>query len=149
MKAAFFGHSDTMADERLRARLYEVIVRCAQMGVDEFLLGEYGGFDLAAAGQVKRAKAAQPQIRSVLVLAYLDRTVDLTLYDESVYPPLEEVPKRFAIVKRNEWMAREADIIICYVKHSFGGAAKAVAAARRKGKIVYNLAEMESTEGNK
>jgi hypothetical protein len=61
------------------------------------------------------------------------------LYDISVYPPLEGVPLRFAISKRNEWMARKSDLVIAYVKHNFGGAYKAVEFAKRNGKRIINV----------
>ena len=63
------------------------------------------------------------------------------LYDEAIYPPLEDVLPRFAIVKRNEWMVRQADLVLAYVVVSFGGAAKTLEYARRKGKPVCNLAQ--------
>ena len=46
----------------------------------------------------------------------------LGLYDESIYPPIENVPPKFAIAKRNEWMMTNADFIIVYVKYNRGGA---------------------------
>ena len=61
-------------------------------------------------------------------------------YDETVYPPLESVPKRYAISRRNEWMVRESDIVVAYVIRGFGGAAKTLEFAQRKKKriIAYN-----------
>ena len=63
------------------------------------------------------------------------------LFDSIVYPPLEAVPLKFAIIKRNEWMIREADLVITYISHSFGGAYKSMRYAQRKKKRVINLAE--------
>ena len=61
-------------------------------------------------------------------------------YDETVYPPLESVPKRYAISRRNEWMVRESDIVIAYVIRGFGGAAKTLEYAQRKKKriVIFN-----------
>lgn len=56
-----------------------------------------------------------PQIRLILVLPYLNSTMITDGYDETVYPPLETVPPRFAIVRRNEWMVRESDSVVAYV----------------------------------
>lgn len=62
---------------------------------------------------------------------------------ETLYPDgLEKVPKRFAIDWRNKWMVQQSDYVISYVCHSFGGAAKYMELAKRKKKIVYNLANL-------
>lgn len=110
-------------------------------GADDFLLGGYGGFDQYAASVVRELKQSYPHIRSTLVLSYLDRKVDATKYDCTTYPPLEKVPKRFAISKRNEWMVNEADTVVAYVTHDWGGAATTLAYARRKKKEIISYAE--------
>lgn len=76
-------------------------------------------------------KKRYSHIRVILVLAYLDKSFDEVdkkfnkqTYDEIIYPPLESVPKRYAIVARNKWMVDRSDYIIFYVNCSFGGAVK-------------------------
>ena len=69
--------------------------------------------------------------------------MDEKLYDTVIYPPLETIPPRVAIVKRNEWMIQKADFIIAYVKHTYGGAYKALQYARKKKKSIINLAEKD------
>lgn len=71
------------------------------------------------------------------MLPYLNSSMMTVGYDETVYPPLESVPKRFAISRRNEWMVRESDIVVAYVTHSWGGAAKTLEYARRKKKQIF------------
>ena len=39
-----------------------------------------------------------------------------------IYPELDNVPLRFAISKRNKWMVEQADIVIAYITHTYGGA---------------------------
>ena len=93
---------------------------------------------MLAAAVVRAKKARYTQIRSVLVLPYLDREYDASAYNETVYPPLENVPKRYAISKRNEYMVDMADIVIAYVVYSLGGAFKTLEyAKRRQKKIVH------------
>ena len=61
---------------------------------------------------------------------------------ETVFPAgLENVPPRFAIDRRNHWMLRQAEVVVVYVAHTFGGAAKFAAKAERQGKTVINLAD--------
>ena len=64
-------------------------------------------------------------------------------YDESLYPPLENVPKRYAISKRNEFMVDNADIVIAYVVFGFGGASKTLRYAEKKRKrtICFSIQE--------
>ena len=73
---------------------------------------------------MRRQKAVYPHITAILVLAYLNRETDTSRYDDTTYPPLENVPPRYAIVRRNEWMVRESDVVISGVTHGWGGAAK-------------------------
>ena len=67
--------------------------------------------------------------------------MDKNLYDSTVYPPLENIPQKFAISKRNEWMINQADLIIAYVSHTYGGAYRSLEYARRKKKSIINLAK--------
>ena len=137
----FCGHNEAAIGEEIRQRLYCAVEQEIQNGADLFYLGGYGHFDRMAAGVVWELKKKYPHIKSVLVLAYLNREVDMRYYDETTYPPLENTPPRYAISKRNEWMAARADTVIAYVTHGWGGAAQMLRAAKRKRKRVMNLAE--------
>ena len=137
----FFGHNEIGIGADIRARLYSVVEQEIQNGADIFYLGGYGHFDTMAAKTVWELKKKYSHIRSVLVLAYLNREVDMKYYDETTYPPLENVPLRYAISKRNEWMVTQADTIIAYVTHGWGGAAQTLQYARRKHKRIINLGE--------
>ena len=108
-------------------------------GAATFYLGGYGDFDSLAAAAVRRQKAVYPHITAILVLAYLNRETDTSRYDDTTYPPLENVPPRYAIVRRNEWMVRESDVVISGVTHGWGGAAKTLDYARRKQKIIFQF----------
>ena len=107
-----------------------------------------GGFDQFAAASVWDMKTKYPDITSVLVLPYLDRKMNADHYDYTTYPPLEEVPRRFAISKRNEWLVDKSDVVIAYVTHDWGGAAVTLDYARRKKKAVLNYADAEARYSN-
>ena len=102
-------------------------------------LGGYGGFDRLAASVVRQKQKANPSVQAVLIIPYLNRQYDESGYDYTLFPPLESVPPRYAIRKRNEWMVAQADIVIAYVTHGWGGAAKTLeyARAKRKAVILY------------
>ena len=134
----FCGHADFYGAEDVKAWLKETVEGLIRRGADDFLLGGYGGFDQCAASVVWELKKRYPAIRSTLVLPYLDRKVDATKYDATLYPSLEKVPRRFAISKRNEYMVHEADVVVAYVTHDWGGAATTLAYAKRKKKEIIN-----------
>ena len=136
MTVTFCGHRDVPEPEVVKAWLNETIEELIDEGADRFLLGGYGQFDSLAAAVVRKQKERHPAIRSVLVLPYLDRKYDISLYDESIYPPLETVPKRYAISRRNEYMIDAADCVIAFVTHDFGGAFTSLCYAQRKHKRI-------------
>lgn len=134
----FCGHRDFYGDDAVMRWLRDTVEKLIRRGADDFLLGGCGGFDQCAASVVWELKKQYPAIRSTLVLPYLDRKVDATKYDATLYPSLEKVPRRFAISKRNEYMVNEADIVVAYVTHDWGGAATTLAYAKRKKKEIIN-----------
>ena len=59
-------------------------------------------------------------------------------YDSTVYPPLETVPRRFAISHRNRWMVETSDVVVAYVLHDWGGAAATLRCAKQKKKQIIS-----------
>ena len=72
------------------------------------------------------------------VLAYLPKGND-TIPDSILPEGIELVHPRYAISWRNQWMIERSVYVIAYVTHNFGGAARFVDEAKRKGKTVINL----------
>ncbi len=135
MIVTFAGHGDIVYSDEVRGWLYSKVEQLIERGAGTFYLGGYGNFDSMAASVVNELKEKYPSIESILVTPYIDRAATY-LYDASVYPTLENVPKRFAIIKRNEWMVDKADVLIAYVTRSFGGAYKMLSYAKRKKKEI-------------
>lgn len=144
---SLFGHSDFWSSADLECRIKSEIIDCVEnRNLTEFLLGGYGGYDITCAKYIRELKTIYPQIKSYLVLAYLDKKFDeydkdyiKKTFDDIIYPPIENVPKRFAISKRNEWMIDNSDYVIFYVNHSWGGASKMLEYATRKKKDYINF----------
>jgi hypothetical protein len=78
-----------------------------------------------------------------VVLAYLPtKKSEYDDYSNTILPEgIETVPKRFAISYRNKWMIKQADVVVTYVTHNFGGASQFKALAERQGKMVIELSE--------
>ena len=145
MTVTFCGHSDVADAAAVQVWLDETITQLCHRGARRFLLGGYGHFDRMAAAAVWQAKTSFPEISSVLVLPYINKKADMTFYDYSLYPSLESVPKRYAILKRNQSMVDEADIVVAYVLHDWGGAVKTLDYAMRKGKTVIRFGDTKLT----
>lgn len=89
-------------------------------GIRAFILGNRGNFDSYAATAIISLKQKYRDISLILLLAYHpgERPFELPDgFDTSFYPPLENVPRRYAIARANKYMIDTADSIICYVKY--------------------------------
>ena len=142
----FFGHADspTNIKKEIQKVIEDLIL---QKGVNTFYVGTNGNFDRMVQSVLIDLKKQYPNLECCTVLAYIPGIkpeFDIGYEKlESLYPDgLEKVPKRFAIDWRNKWMVQQSDYVISYVRHSFGGAAKYMELAKRKKKIVYNLANL-------
>ena len=144
MKITFFGHSDFCSYEKYKETTLKLIENLVLYTDVEFLLGMHGGFDGFAYSVCSEYRKTHERARLTFVTPYiLEKPLDLSFkFDEIVYPELERVPKRFAITHRNRWMVENADAVIVYVKHSWGGAYQAYKYAERKRKSVFNLTQI-------
>ena len=142
MICCLFGHKDTPSSiyPELEVKIKYVIEHEA---VDYFLVGNNGSFDSMALSILRNIVHEYPGVSFHIVLAYMPMvckpdwpySVAETLYPEG----LESVHPRYAIAWRNSWMVQTADIVLCYIKHDWGGAARYVALAQKKKKRVINI----------
>ena len=144
MVCSFFGHKD--APYSLYPKIKEYTEKLIlQHNIESFMVGNQGGFDSMVLKALRELKQTYSHICYNVVLAYMPtQKQECELYDpsETFLPEgIETVPKRFAISWRNKWMVRESDLILCYITHSWGGAAQYVEYAKRQGKEVINLSE--------
>lgn len=105
-----------------------------QEDVKCFYIGNHGAFDRMALAVLKRLKTQYPSIEVYVVLAYMPgKKEEFLLADEpdTIYPEgLEFVPRRFAITHRNRWTVDQADYVVAYVDHGYGGAAQTLRYAK-------------------
>lgn len=136
----FFGHRDcpdTVIPE-LQALIEHLI---EQQGVDVFYVGNQGHFDACVRSVLRRLSKKYPQIRYYVVLAYLPvEKRENTDFSDTLFPEgMELIHPRFAIDRRNKWMAEQSRYVVCYLRRPWGGAAQYVKMAEQKGKTVYRL----------
>ncbi len=141
MVCTFFGHKDTPKEiePTLRSTLINLI---KNKNVTVFYVGNNGNFDTIVRRQLENLSHTYPITYNV-VLAYLPtKKSEYDDYTNTILPEgIETAPKRFAISWRNKWMIEQADIVVTYVTHSFGGAWQFKAMAERHRKLVIELSE--------
>ena len=141
MIVTFCGHREIAQTTEVEEWLQTVIHGLIEQGATTFYLGGYGAFDGLAASVLRKEKKNHPSIELILVLAYLNGRQDAAGYDGSVYPELEKIPRRFAILHRNRWMVQSADVVVAYVLHDWGGAATTLRYAKQKRKRIISYSE--------
>ncbi len=141
IKVTFCGHSDYIPSVEDEQKILSLLSEKIGDQDAELLIGGYGAFDAFAEKCGKKYQQAHPNTRLIFVTPYLQITGGADdHYDAIVYPPLENIPPRFAILKRNEWMVKQAELVIAYVRHKWGGAYKTYEHAEKMRKEIFNLA---------
>lgn len=148
IRCCFAGHSDmynSEAKNKVKKIAEELIVNNS---VNEFWVGNYGSFDGCAGKAIRELKEIYPHIELDLVIPYL--TKGINEYKELYYQNYDNIivadipittPKRFRIIKANEYMVDNSKFLICYVERSWGGAVKTLGYAKRKKLNIFNIAE--------
>lgn len=142
MVVAFCGHSTYIPNAADEKEVLAVLERVVGDVPCEFFLGEYGSFDSFAYGCAKKYKEKHPASKLFFITPYLNQEkmqFQAERFDGIIYPPLEYVPPRYAIVKRNKWIVEQADLIFAHITHEYGGAYTMYCYAKRKGKTVYMI----------
>lgn len=145
MTCCFFGHKD--APPSIYDTLEEAIEKIiAEDDVTEFLVGNQGQFDGMVLKALRRIKEKYPHVSYNVVLVYMPaEKEECNPYDfgETMLPEgIENAHPRYAISWRNKWMVNEADVVIAYVTHTWGGAARYMEMAAKKGKQIINIARV-------
>ena len=146
MIITFCGHSNCLFKDDIKRQLKTILGNeIIKNPTCKFYLGGYGDFDSLCLRTLREFKKEFQDIELIFITPYIDKNYSKLEfskyhYDDVIFPPLESVPRKFAILKRNEWMVEEADLVIAYVMYSWGGAAKTLEYAKRKKKTIINLA---------
>ena len=141
----FFGHSNCPSEieEELKKLIEKLII---SDGVTSFLVGDKGNFDNLVRKTLERL-SEHYDFQYQIVLAYMPYNKQgyqsvFAKDTNSVFPEeLATVHKRYAIEYRNKYMLDKADLVVTYITHNYGGAAKFARKATLQKKCVINLAE--------
>ena len=146
MIITFCGHSNCLFSNEEKEKLKQLLIKEIRKNPTcKFYLGGYGDFDSLCLRTLRELNTDFPDIELLFITPYLDKNYSKLEfakyhYDDVIFPPLESVPRKFAILKRNEWMVDSAELVIAYVKYSWGGAAKTLEYAKRKKVLIINIA---------
>ena len=144
MTVTFFGHSDFFKTVEYAQAVQQILEEKCKSSDVTFLLGSNGNFDSFAYSCAKKYKEKHTLSKLVFVTPYIEESYlkkRAPMYDETIFPDIENTLRHFRIHKRNEYMVRSSDFIIAYVAREYGGAYKAVEYAKKKQKEIINLAK--------
>lgn len=150
MIITFCGHASFQKTQDDEERVLRYLGKIVGGNSVEMYLGGYGAFDAFAYSCCKKYQSIHKKAKLVFVSPYLPNNeqgdywmYQKARYDEVLYPEIEEKPIKFAITYRNRYMVDQADCVIAYVEHDWGGAYQTYQYAKRKNKPIFNLAHFE------
>jgi len=143
----FFGKVRLSYEQRGKAfeLVYRQIETLVNDGYTEFIFSNWSDFDSAARIAVISLRMRFPNIKTIYYQAFKteDKQQSLKKYDEVIYPPIEDKPKKQEITYRNYAMIDSSDFCIFYiVPNKSGDANKAMQYAIENNKPYINLAEL-------
>ena len=143
MIISFCGHSTFREEPEVKEEFLKILEEKISGEDVIFYLGGYGNFDKICFDLLSKLKSKYTNIKRVFITPYLynyDKLKSLSkIYDETMYPPIETAPPKFAIDRRNRWMIENSDMLICYITHTFGGAYKTYKYALNKNIKIINI----------
>lgn len=121
---SFCGHrivTDYSLEEKIYIKVLDLVMN---KNCTIFYSGGMGEFDMLCERVVRRIKKKYPYIKlcRIIYKYKTDLKAVRSLVDEIIIPDLTNVHYKKAIVMRNRWMVEEADMILCYIHKSYGGA---------------------------
>lgn len=140
------GFGNRNASETIMPKIMAALEYAVGEGCDTFYLGEMGCFDSMMFAATRELKKKYPHIERILVIPYITKYHNEhkreyeQKYDCLILPPeMLEVPPKFAILRKNEWVIDRSDIVLTYARNPYGGAGKAAEYAARKKKFIIDI----------
>ena len=146
----FAGHSQIFGQQDIYEKLLSVIEDLIIFhSINEFWVGNYGDFDKLSARAIRHLKEKYSYIQLNLIIPYLTEEINsckeeyYNNYDNMLIADIaENTPKKLQIIKCNEYMVNNSLFLVCYVNHSYGGAAKTLSYGKKSKELtIINLSE--------
>ena len=137
--ATFIGRNECYGVKK--SEIIKAIEKLIGEGVTDFISGGQGGFDRLSARCVFELKSKYPFVQNHLVIPYFSFNIfEKSIFDSIIYPEgFEKYHFKAAIPKRNQYLVQNASYAICYVTHSWGGAAKTYEYACKNGLYIIKI----------
>lgn len=96
-----------------------------QEGVDIFYLGEQGDFEIIAAEVLNELKPTYPFVQRIEILCFAEQLNRNSKIQSDAFDYLDELDlckRRALIIKRNQWVIDNSDVLVFFVHSPYGGA---------------------------
>ena len=144
---SFFGHRFVLDIKSVKEQLKTLLEKMiTQEGVDIFYLGEQGDFEIIAAEVLSELKTSYPFIQKIEILCFAEQLNRNSKIQSDAFDYLDELDlckRKARIIKRNQWVIDNRDILIFYVNTPYGGAYQSYLYAKKKKKNIVNLTKIE------
>ena len=139
----FTGHREVGEDLNLQ-KLQESIDLCISRGAEEFYCGMAKGFDLLAAEEIIKRKNEGKKVKLIACIPYKKQASAYSEENKKRYEELlqkadkiellNEEYRPYCLLKRDEFMVEQAEVMIAYCNKEKGGTAYTVKYFKRKKK---------------
>ena len=140
---SFFGHRFILDSDTVKAHLKTLIEKLIKEDkVDTFYLGEQGDFEILSAEVLNELKTIYPFIQRTDVICFADQLNRKPKIQSDSFEYLDELDRckrKARIIKRNQWVIDNSDILIFYVNSPYGGAYQSYLYAKKKNKQMFYL----------
>ncbi|MBE6762566.1 MAG: hypothetical protein E7551_09845 [Ruminococcaceae bacterium] len=142
-KCCFAGHNEIFEID-LQDKLNNILIKLIkEENVKEFYVGNYGEFDKLVYRTLYKIKNNEfNDIIIHITVPYITNELKHKIdrfkiaYKDIIIPEFKEsIPMKLKILKTNQYMVDHGDYLVCYVKHSWGGAATTLEYAQKRNKI--------------
>ena len=144
---SFFGHRFVLEKEEVKEQLKSLAQRLIkEEDVDVFYLGEQGAFEILSAEVLNELKPTYPFIQRIEVICFaeqLQRNGKIKSDGFEYLDELDRCKRKARIIKRNQWVIDNSDILVFYVNTPYGGAYQSYLYAKKKKKDIVNLTQLE------
>lgn len=142
---SFFGHRFVLDIKSVKEQLKTLLEKMiTQEGVDIFYLGEQGDFEIIAAEVLNELKTSYPFIQRIEILCFAEQLNRNSKIQSDGFDYLDELDlckRKARIIKRNQWVIDNSDILVFFVHSPYGGAYQSYLYAKKKD--IVNLTQLE------
>ncbi len=143
MNCTFFGHNDCpyTVKERIKEEITNLYLN---YNIKHFYVGNNGNFDYLVQSVLLELSKSIVDLSFYIILSRPNEKIEKTLTYYTVYPDcLDDVPHKFKISKRNDWLIKNSSFIITYTSRYISNSYKLVRKARKRGLHIINVSDID------